>query len=94
MAKFKFYQDKEVRIWVRDYFNVEADTLEEAISLIQEKQETLDDLEYKSKEHIVDFLYREYLYETISDEPIQFGIYSCDLEDECKESEIYFAHFD
>lgn len=30
MAKFRFYQDKEVTTWVRDYFNVEAETLDEA----------------------------------------------------------------
>lgn len=94
MAKFKFYQDEEVRIWVRDFYYIEADTLEDAIAMVQEKKATLEDIEYRAKQNEVEFLYRDYLYETISDEPIQYGIYSCDLEDECKESEVYFSHID
>ena len=35
MAKFRFYQDKEVKTWVRDYFNVEAETLDEAIEYVK-----------------------------------------------------------
>lgn len=37
MAKFRFFQDKEVKTWVRDYFTVEADTLEEAIKIIEDE---------------------------------------------------------
>lgn len=35
MAKFRFYQDKEVKTWVRDYLNVEAETLDEAIDYVK-----------------------------------------------------------
>ena len=34
MAKFRFSQEKQVVTWVRDYFYVEAETLDEAIAYL------------------------------------------------------------
>ena len=47
MAKFKFYQDKEVKTWVRDYFTVEADNLEDAIAYIENMDCSFEDDEYR-----------------------------------------------
>lgn len=35
MGKYKFYQDRKVTSWERDYFSVEADSYEEAVSIIR-----------------------------------------------------------
>ena len=42
MAKFRFFQDKEVKTWVRDYFTIEADTLEEAIKIIEDADTSIN----------------------------------------------------
>lgn len=56
MAKFRFYQDKEVTSWVRDYFEVNAETLEDAIALVKDSGCSLDEME--SKDANVAFLRR------------------------------------
>lgn len=35
MEKYQFYQDRKVTSWERDYFSVEADSYEEAVSIIR-----------------------------------------------------------
>ena len=35
MEKYKFYQDRKVTSWERDYFSVEADSYEEAVNIIR-----------------------------------------------------------
>ena len=35
MGKYKFYQDRKVTSWERDYFSVEAESYEEAVSIIR-----------------------------------------------------------
>ena len=35
MGKYKFYQDRKVTSWERDYFSVKADSYEEAVSIIR-----------------------------------------------------------
>lgn len=87
MAKFKFYEDRKITAWTRDYFEVEAESLEDAIALIEKYNCGLDELE--GKHMVANWLYRdgEVLYDTI-EETETFGIYSCDLELEGKESEI------
>lgn len=83
MAKFRFYQDKEVRTWVRDYFNVEADTLEEAIKIIEDADTSLDRLECGDKR--VEFDERdmdaamEWLCNDSNAFPKRYSIHSCDL---------------
>lgn len=52
MAKFSFYQDKEVKTWVRDYFEVEAETKEEAIAFLKEQEKSLESLEYEHKDKV------------------------------------------
>ena len=87
MAKFKFYEDRQITAWTRDYFEVEAETLDEAIALIKEHNVRLDELELKNKS--VEWLYRDgdVMWDTMEDTD-KFGIYSCDLELEGEESEI------
>ena len=88
MAKFRFYQDKEVKTWVRDYYDVEADTLEEAIKRVKDADCTLEDLVYKDSR--VSFLCRDWdwmqdaLVDVFEADMIGFSIFSCDLEDRCE----------
>lgn len=35
MGKYKFYQDRKVTSWERDYFSVEADSCEEAVAIVR-----------------------------------------------------------
>jgi hypothetical protein len=87
MAKFEFYQDTEIKAWNRHYFEVEAESLEEAIALIQNEGKSLDELEMQTKRvqwyHHDDNL----IYDTMRDLG-KWHIYSNDLEHEGKESEI------
>ena len=87
MAKFRFYQDKEVRTWVRDYFTIEAETLEEAIEYVKEAGCTLEDMECEDSGR-VEFEKRDWdwMQEALgefcdADTPTRYCIYSCDLED-------------
>lgn len=88
MATFRFYQDKEVTTWVRDYYNVEAETLEDAIKQIKEAKESLEDLEYDSDN--VEFDYRDdsSMYDSLQEEWESLSIYSCDLEEKDQDGEI------
>ena len=45
MAKYKFYQDKQVVAWVRDYFEVEAESLEDAVKYVQKAGCSLEEME-------------------------------------------------
>ena len=93
MAKFRFYQDKEVKAWVRDYFTIEAETLEEAIKIVKDADCTLEDLEEKNSN--VDFQYRVWdrMPDALCDscdgqEVLGFSTFSCDLEDNCDDGEV------
>ena len=83
MATFRFYQEKEVKTWVRDYYNVEADTLEEAIKIIEDADMSLDRLECVDER--VEFNERdmdtamEWLCNNSNDFPKRYSIHSCDL---------------
>ena len=92
MAKFRFFQEKEVKTWVRDYFNVEAETLEEAIEYVKNMGCPFEDDECK-KDTKVEFEYRdtdwtnEVLWDCMdSDAPTRYSIYS--TESELYENEI------
>ena len=87
MAKFKFYEDRQITAWTRDYFEVEAESLEDAIALIKKHDVSLNVLE--GKHLLADWLYRDggVMWDTMEDTD-KFGIYSCDLELEGEESEI------
>ena len=83
MAKFRFYQEKKVKTWVRDYYTVEADTLEEAIKIIKDADTSLDRLECEDKR--VEFDERdmdaamEWLCNDSNEFPKKYSIHSCDL---------------
>ena len=93
MAKFRFYQDKEIKTWVRDYYNVEAETLDEAIEYVKNMGCPFEDdeLKYKSK---VEFEFRDTdwmidnLIDLANKEPIRYSIFSKDLDAIDEESEI------
>lgn len=92
MAKFRFFQDKEVKTWVRDYFNVEAETLEEAIAIIKDGAMDMDSLERKDGR--VEFYERdmdatmEWFCEGSNAFPERYSIHSCDLYNADKPDEI------
>ena len=95
MAKFRFYQDKEVKTWVRDYFNVEAETLDEAIEYVKNMGCPFEDDELKPKSK-VEFEYRDtdWMIDNIIDlaneEPIRYSIFSKDLDAIDEESEVVY----
>ena len=86
MAKFKFYQDKEVKTWVRDYFEVEANTLEDAIEYVKNMGCSFDEDELKDGSK-VEFKTRDWDWNSdflvdFADSyfPSHYTIVSCDLE--------------
>ena len=94
MAKFKFYQDKEVKIWLRDYFNVEAETLEEAIEYVKNMGCTFDDDECR-EDTKVEFYERDFdmTMDTLAEAETlsatnRYSIFSCDLDAINEDSEI------
>lgn len=98
MAKFRFYQDKEIKTWVRDYFNVEAETLDEAIEYVKNMGCPFEDDECKPKSK-VEFEYRDtdWMFDQIIDladeeKPIRYSIFSKDLDATEEESEVVYQH--
>lgn len=85
MAKFRFYQDKEVKTWVRDYFNVEAETLDEAIEYVKNMGRPFEQDEFKPNSK-VEFEYRDtdwmfdHIINLADEEPIRYCIFSKDLD--------------
>lgn len=84
MGKYSFYQDKEVKMYVRDYYNVYADTLEEAIEYVKKMGCPFEDDECK-KGTKVEFDYRDsdYLSYQLSvdmGDIESYSIFSTDLE--------------
>ena len=61
MKNFILYRDKKVTIWSRDTYEIEANTLEEAVNKIIDSPNEEDCLEY------------EYLYDTEQDIKKQYG---------------------
>lgn len=85
MAKFRFAQDKQITTWVRDYYTIDADSLEDAIAIVEQADTSLDELESEDKrvqwdERDTDNS-MQWTYEDNSF-PIRYTITSCDTEDE------------
>lgn len=97
MAKFRFYQDKEIKTWVRDYFNVEAETLDEAIEYVKNMGCPFEDDELKPKSK-VEFEYRDTdwmidnLIDLANEEPIRYSIFSKDLDAIDEEAEVVYHY--
>ena len=97
MAKFRFYQDKEIKTWVRDYYNVEAETLDEAIKYVKNMGCPLEDDECKPNTK-VEFEYRDTdwmidnLIDLANEEPIRYSIFSKDLDATDEDSEVVYNH--
>ena len=94
MSRFKFYQDKEVKTWIRDYFNVEAETLAEAIEYVRNMGCTFDDDECKKDtkcEFVTrnwDWSYNHLVECSEYDVPERYSIFSCDLDAVNEDSEV------
>lgn len=84
MANFRFFQEKEVKTWVRDYYTVEAESLEEAIEIIKDANISLDRLEYENPDRVA-FVERdmdnamECFCNDTNAFPERYSIHSCDL---------------
>ena len=94
MAKFRFYQDKEVKTWVRDYFNVEAETLDEAIEYVKNMGCPFEDDECKHGTKVEferrdwDWSYDNLVDLVDADDPLRYSIYSKDLDVTEEDSEV------
>lgn len=85
MAKFRFAQEKQITTWVRDYYEIEAESLEDAIAIVEQADMSLDELE--SEDDRVEWSERdsENSFEwTFEDNrfPVRYNISSCDTGDE------------
>lgn len=94
MAKFKFYQDKEVTTWVRDYFEVEAESLDEAVKWVEDMNCSLEIME-RQEHSKAEFSHRDWdwMHDALCDlcdqqVPETYFIFSCDLEDAGKCDEV------
>jgi hypothetical protein len=85
MAKFRFAQEKQITTWVRDYYEIEADSLDEAVAIVTEADTSLDVLE--SEDDRVKWKERDsensmqWTYEDNSF-PTKYSISSCDDDEE------------
>lgn len=86
MAKFRFAQEKQITTWVRDFYEVEADSLEDAIALVEDAGTSLEELEYNDER--VEFVEKdeEFEYEDWNNDfPQVYRVLSCDTEEEIVE---------
>lgn len=96
MAKFRFYQDKEIEAWIRDYFTVEAESLEDAIALIKNDGCDLDVMETRHngriefEERDMDTSLEWFTNGSFSEIPLRYSIFSCDLELEGIDGEVLY----
>lgn len=85
MAKFRFSQEKQITTWVRDFYTIEAETLEEAIAIVEEAGTSLDELEIdddrvewqeRDTENSEQWSYEDNRF------PTRYAVFSCDTDDE------------
>lgn len=86
MAKFRFAQEKQITTWVRDFYEIEADTLEDAIAIVEDAGTSLEELEYNDQrvefmENDGDFMYQNW----DNSFPTTYRVISCDTEEEIVE---------
>ena len=86
MAKFRFAQEKQITKWQRDFYEIEADSLDEAIAIVEEADCSLEELEYTDSrvefmENDSDFGYDDWN----NDFPRVYKVISCDTEEEVVE---------
>ena len=86
MAQFRFYQDKPITTWVRDYYTIEAESLDEAIAIVEESETSLDELSYNDErveweERDVDCNQNEWAYED-NRFPDTYKIFVCETDEE------------
>lgn len=86
MAKFRFAQEKQITTWVRDFYEIEADSLEEAIAIVEDANISLEELECNDRrvefvENDGDFMYEHWS----NDYPRTYKVISCDTEEEIVE---------
>lgn len=87
MAKFRFAQEKQVTTWVRDYYNVEAESLEEAIEIVRQGGKSMESLEYDDSrvtfdERDADNSYQWFIEDADNGYPSNYAIICCDTDDE------------
>lgn len=87
MEKFRFYQDIKVTSYVRDYYDVKAESLQEAIELVKQSNMTMDELENENENVSWYMCDRDILHQCI-EETNSYSIFSVDLEDETGDGEI------
>lgn len=98
MAKFRFYQDKEVKTWVRDYFNVEAETLDEAIEYVKNMGCPFEDDECKPNTKVefeyrdTDWMFDQNINLVDACVPLRYSIFSKDLDATDEDSEIVYHY--
>jgi hypothetical protein len=85
MAKFRFAQEKQITTWVRDFYEIEAETLEDAIAIIEDAGTSLEELECDDKrvqfderdtENSIQWAWEDNRF------PDRYTISSCDTGDE------------
>lgn len=87
MAKYRFAQEKQITTWVRDFYEIEADSLDDAIAIVEEADMSLEELEYNDKR--VEFIENDgdFMYENWTNEfPNTYRVISCDTDEEIVES--------
>lgn len=87
MAKYRFSQEKQVTAWVRDYYNVEAESLEEAIQIVKNAGKCMESLECDDSrvtfdERDADNSYQWFMDEADNGFPSNYAIICCDTDDE------------
>lgn len=88
MAKFRFAQEKQITTWVRDYYYVEAETLEDAIALVEDAGTSLEELECTTNRVRFDERDTDNLISwsgEINDFPTRYIVSSCDTGEEIVE---------
>ena len=85
MANFRFAQEKQITTWVRDYYTIEAESLEDAIAIVEQADTSLEELE--CTDNRVQFDERDVdnmitWSGEINDFPKRYVVIACDVEEE------------